>query len=211
MKKSKALVLALGFILAQAGIAAAAVSTSATFNLTTILPVASAVNFNTSKVINAGLNKSDWTALSGTSGQTLDFGSLTFNSTLGIYTAGNFFAIDVAPVGAGSESVTFTYTAGPAVTGAIKTLGDAVVVTTYKEVFDPVAQVSTETQINAATGATLKNVSTLNTTAATLAGGWLRAYIGISTGDATKAGVPFTSADAPGNYTATLLITATPQ
>lgn len=131
----------------------------------------------------------------------LDF-QLSFNSEFGIYLPDFFFAIDVAPQdGAGVPSVLIEYTDtqnpnGGADNGlGAKAVGTAVRVEGTEET--TLAQ------------DTLSGIDGTNIPARDIQGGFLRFYLGISTGEPGTPGVPFSNGDQPGSYEGTLTLTAT--
>jgi hypothetical protein len=186
--------------------------------LITTVPVAQAIqqNFVVSAVVPAatGASLAAASVVSTTAGPvftpialgSLNFGTLKFDTANGIYLPDHFFAIDVGTTGgAGTPSVNVQYTDGTSPTGATKTLGDHTQAT-----FVRVPGTGSEVTLTSHT----KVLKSINETVlpAEIAGGFLRIYVGVVTGENGKTaagGVPFSNADAPGTYTGALVVTAT--
>ncbi|MCB9757895.1 MAG: hypothetical protein H6753_05685 [Candidatus Omnitrophica bacterium] len=191
---------------------------AAAFPITATIPAATTVNFIVSEVTppaTAGGNPvfASYPSLNlnfATAGQ-----GMKYDTKNGIWTGDRFFAIDLAPVTAGGVpapgtygSISFSYAANvvPAGQAATEGLNKRATLTAVKVVG------TTETQLrNGAMGNTFSSLSN-----ADVAGGFLRVYVGLATGETTTGGapvvpgsVPFTNADKPGTYTGTLTITAT--
>lgn len=206
----KVSLLALGLIFVSTP--AHAIVTSKTFSIQANIPAATGSNITASSV-NAATGA--FTPLAPTV-TTLSFNTgatIPFNSSLGIYTPNQFFALDIAGAGgAGNPDVTFTYSGDTKPAGQVSGLG--------------VKSTATFVKVTGATGAQTETVlangkkrlidvtgeSVLKTA---YAGGFLRVYVGIVTKDPTATPLdpansePFTNADAPGAYSGTLLVSAT--
>jgi len=132
---------------------------------------------------------------------------LTFDALNGTYLPNHFFAIDVGVIGgAGTPDVTVTYTEGLNPNGAGNGLGWHSAATFVR------VETASEVPLTAhGPKKLLKDLASEHITPAEVAGGFLRVYAGILTGDATTpaGGLPFTNADAPGAYNGTLVVTAT--
>lgn len=148
--------------------------------------------------------------------QTLDFGTLAFDSATGAFLADHFYAVDVGaistlstpPVPAagqvGTVQVSFTE-------GLTRSIGKKAISTFVKVTGAPGSQ--TETTFDRHT----LSASNLDVTPSQFADGFLRIYLGIYTGEVfsdfpvESDGEPFTTADEAGDYTGTLTLTATLQ
>ncbi|MBF0511699.1 MAG: hypothetical protein HQL13_05140 [Candidatus Omnitrophica bacterium] len=157
-----------------------------------------------------------------TSVSTLPFGTLVLDQTVdpntkkpyNVYrmdqTKGiSYYAIEVAVAGAGAPDTTVTYAEGVDPTGSTTTLGSRTKATFDKEVLPTGATLPTETtlatkSLSDMTGSGYKVAYT------TVAGGWLRIYVGVCGGDSTDPSTcqPFTPADSVGTYNGQLTITA---
>ncbi len=198
MKKTIGVIIAGVVMLASAGMLWAV-----TYTLTAVVPAATGVNMTVNRVT---LATDAWSAVTGTA---LGFSSLVFDNTLKIWKAPDYFAIDVANSGAGSPNVTVTYAEGSKPGTQTKGLGYKATATFKKVVYVSATVKPTESDITGHTAKALKDVVNENVTSAQTAGGWLRLYVGLSTGEVGKPGEPFTNADQPGVYTGTVTVTAT--
>lgn len=182
-------------LLSQTG-ALFAATTSKSFNLTATVQPSSSISVSASRVNSDG----SFTSQSST---TLSFDTMTFNSTLGVFTTDHGFAIDVAAAGAGSVTTVVTYVEGAKPTGALKGLGGAAFATFVKAVNSTTPEVKIVAKALTGLNQTI--------TPAQVAGGYLRTYLGISTGDTTEpTGVaPFTALDKTGAYDGTITFTVT--
>lgn len=142
---------------------------------------------------------------------------MSFDAANGIWVGSRFFAIDLATTKADGTpapgtygSIAFSYGGNvvPAGQAANEGLNKRATLTAVRVNAD-----ATETQLrNGAVGNAFTNL-----TNADVAGGFLRVYVGLATGETTgtppvpkvPGSVPFTNADKPGTYTGTLTITAT--
>jgi hypothetical protein len=137
----------------------------------------------------------------------LDF-DLTFNSELGVYFPTSFYAIDVGTSGgAGTPDVQFAYanTNNPNAAAGGNGLGSKGTITVVRAADPETPEVILEQ-------ATLSNINGVSVPFTDIAGGFLRSYVGLASGDPNTdpAGAePFTNADAPGTYEGVLTITAT--
>ncbi len=180
-----------------------------TFPISVNIPPATSVSFIVNKVTGPS-NAPDFNA--NPDGNTLKF-DVSFNDTNSIYLAGESFAIDLAPNGvANYQSITFSYTGETVPAGQTNGgLGNHAAITPVKVVG------ITETQLagfGVRLGGTLPSI-----TNADVAGGFLRVYVGLVTGERTgplptdplkvPGSVPFSGADKTGDYGGTLKITAT--
>lgn len=205
MKKPVSIILAAAFMLVSTGVIWAAT----VFTLTAVVPAATGVNIVPATVIPTadGTGIISYTPITGTA---LTFGTMTYDSTNKIWKAPNFFGIDIANAGAGAPNVTVAYAEGSKPVNQVQGLGYKATMT-FKKVVYVNATTNTESDYATHPMKALKDVTGENITSAQTSGGWLRLYVGISTGDKTKdtVGVPFTNADMAGTYTGTITITAT--
>ncbi len=186
----------------------------------TISP-ASGVDFVVSKVTaDANGNITSFTTQNTT---TLDFATLPFVSksasgaTLNIFVPQFFWAVDVGALGAGNPDVQVQYTdqqnpnstAGNSRAGLLK----KGILTSFRVQQTTNQQGQTVDNPILLSSNTLSNFvgagQTINETQ--INGGFLRFFVGISTGAATEpsGAEPFTALDAPGTYSGTLTLTAT--
>lgn len=154
---------------------------------------------------------------------TLDFATLPFvtkdsqGNTLNIFLPQFFWAVDVGSLGAGNPDVQVEYVDGdnPNTTAGNNRAGltKKGILTSFRveqstnqqgDLVDNPILLSSNT-LSAFTGAG----QTINETQIT--GGFLRFFLGISTGDTGEAAgaEPFTALDAPGTYSGTMTLTAT--
>lgn len=197
------------FIVFAVSTAALAASVG-TFPIAVSIPAATSVTFNVAKVTGP-VDKPFFEP--NPTGNNLNF-DVTYNTASNIYLANEFFAIDLAPDGAATySSITFGYSGQSNPSGQTDGLG-------VKATMTPVKVVGTTETALAGYGVPLGG--TLPTiTNAQVAGGFLRVYVGLATGQliggagADKddpripGSAPFTAADKVGNYGGTLKITAT--
>ena len=195
MKRAVVAMIAAVLLLAQTGILDAA--TSKSFNLTATVQPASSVSINASRVNSDGT----FTALSTTA---LSFDTMTYNTQYSVFMPDHSFAIDVSAAGAGSITTVVTYTEGSKPTGALKGLGGASYATFVKAVNSATPEVKLASKALTGLNETI--------TPTQISGGYLRVYLGVSTGDTTKepTGVaPFTALDKTGSYDGTVTFTVT--
>ena len=188
------------FLVAQA---APSFAVTKTYTLSASVPVATGVSFTASRV----------DAVSGTfttvSGTTLSFDPMVFNTTNQIWLPDHYFALDIAASGgAGSTDATFTYAEGSNPNSPSIDLGWKASATFVR------VNGTTETALTGhGTGGKrlLKDLNGEHITPTELAGGRLRTYLGVNTGDTTTptGGEVFSNADRAGTYTGTLTISVT--
>jgi len=127
----------------------------------------------------------------------------------GIFLTGVYFAIDIAPVGGSwgsTSSIDFSWTSGG------NDLADHAYANVFEAVWNPpiasVPQPPTENSIGVYR---LDSISGGSLGYASFSGGWPRIYMGLSDGaPGEPAGVsPFTSSEAAGTYSGTLLVSYT--
>jgi hypothetical protein len=133
---------------------------------------------------------------------------MAYNSTNGYWAPDHFFAIDVAATGGGADlTTTVTYTEG---TNQNATAGGHGLGYKGMATFMKVTS-SGETSIAALGKKRFVDLSSTTVTPAQVYGGWLRVYLGISTGAAGEpTGIEtFTNIDHAGQYTGTIVFTST--
>lgn len=173
------------------------------FFLTAEIPAASSVSFNVSEVdLGPPIT---FTPVSSTS---LTF-TMNLNAGLGIYLPETFYAIDVASGGgAGNPNVLLEYVDTNNPNGSVGANGLSAkgVATVVRVSGSEGSQTETEVEKD-----TLGGISGTTVTSADLAGGFMRLYLGIATGDTSDptGAEPFTNADQPGLYQGTITLTAT--
>jgi hypothetical protein len=192
----------------QAGAAFAVVSGTRTFNPSATVPAATGVSISAASVLTA---TNAWTVLSGAT-TALSFDTMAYNSTNGYWAPDHFFAIDVASTGGGADlTTTVTYTEGnnPDSVAGGRGLGYKGMATFMKATV--VNGVTTETSIAALGKKKFIDLTSTTVTPAQVYGGWLRVYLGISTGAAGEpTGIEtFTNTDRAGAYTGTIVFTST--
>lgn len=161
-------------------------------NVSATIPTQNTVTVTVSKVVGTV-----WTA-----DTSINFGNLLFNAPTGVFLADSYYAIDVG-VNSNAADWAVTHTRSSLVNGA-NNLDPNVNVTFTKETG------TISTQFSKVTYAGSNNLAFTKTQ---LAGGWLRAYYGVATGDpltdATGA-LPITVAKPTGVYSGTVTFTLTP-
>ncbi len=210
MKRKLSLILGGIFLLSQVGPVWAATTTS--FTLSATVPAATGISITVSKVD----SKSNvFTALpAGTTA--LSFDPMTLNTTTNVYLPDHYFAIDFGVTGgAGTADVTVGYVEGANPNGATNGLGFKSTATFVKEVVGA-GGVTTETPLGAhGPKKRLADLRVAEHVAYTeVTPGFPRIYVGVWTGNPTATipdptnGQPFTTGDAPGTYTGSLLVSA---
>lgn len=136
-----------------------------------------------------------------------------FNAQFGIYADPNIYALDISPVGGSARiTTTFQFTPGAIPPGQKQNLGDKMTLTLVKTTG---SGTNTTDQLLSQGKMRLNSLNGTVVTPEQISGGWLRGYLAMATGDPAAtppepAGTsPFTAADFPGRYDATLLISAT--
>ena len=208
MKTKLSFILASMLVFNQA--AMAQLAAPQTFTVKAQVPLSSSVGITVNSVNSTGT--AIFTPVSGT---TLDFGTLTFNSTNQIYQPNHYFSIDVAPIsGAGAPDTTITYTEGTNPNGTTNGLGMKTTATFDKEVYVN-STTNTETLLSEGKKRLIDLATPgLHVPYTEVSGGWLRVYVGVWVGSTASPadpsnGQPFSNADQAGTYTGTLLISAT--
>ena len=179
-----------------------AMADSATFGVSVTMPAATGVTFQATEIEADGT----WTDIHPTS---LNFGTLEYDSTYGIFRPTKYFVIDLGVEGGGGTvtDVSFSYTEGinpnDAAGNGRGGLGKKGTLTVTKGVYQ-----SDDVVLSPVTP--LEDVAALGTfTAAThFSGGWPRAYVGINDGANPAVGEPFTTDDVADDYLGTLTVTA---
>jgi hypothetical protein len=211
MKKLIGFFLAGAVLITQAVALHAATSTS-TFTLTATIPTATGTTIGANKVTGP-VGAEVWTPVAGTA---MSFGTLTLTPVDGglkVFFPSCYFAIDISGTGGlGTPSTTVTWSEGNHPGATI--LGHRGNVSFMAMKYDPKKPTKpTETSMSShpkhefySLNKTISSSDVKNANN----GEWLRIYVGLNDGkDADPFFVPFTLADAPGEYTGTLTITAT--
>ena len=201
-------------LLGQAAMAA----NSTTLTLTATVPTASSIGFTVNSI---DITSKTWTLQSTTTLGFLPAIGMNYVTANGanIYAPSNYFAIDIAPVGgSGTPNTTVTYTEGTNPNGTTNGLGTKAGATFDKEVY-VTSSSNSETAVAVGNNGKLmlSQLSSTNISNSLVNGGWLRMYLGICTGNTNAANgpvdptgcKPFTTNDAQGQYTGSLLISAT--
>jgi hypothetical protein len=196
---------------------AAMAQTAPTITVSAEVPSAQGLQLTVTPV-NATTNVAGTSVVGGT---TADFGTLTFNSTLGIYTATNYYEVAIGTTGgAGTPEVNVTYAEGTGTAcpniaaGLSSTLGCLGIKSTATFATVPSSGVPV---VAASLGK--KRLIDLTGTAGELlsgnipAGSYELVYLGVWTGSTTAPadptnGKPFTNLDAGGTYQGVLTFTA---
>jgi hypothetical protein len=141
----------------------------------------------------------------------LNFDPMTFNTTSNIYVPSIYYALNFGVTGgAGTPDVTVTYNEGTNPNGSTNGLGYKATATFAKEVVTGTTTAETITSLGKMR---LIDLNGTHEPYTAIAGGYLRIYLGIWTGstvtpaDPTN-GQPFTTGDASGQYTGSLVVTA---
>jgi len=140
-----------------------------------------------------------------TPASSIDFGSLTWDTVNHIFLPENYYAVDIGVTDNSGTAWTITHTR-TSLAGNGNNLDNKVNVSFNKQTS---ATVSSELQ-----KVSYGNSQSISYTKAQLAGGWLRIYYGVGTGDPTKpdaTGVTPIGLDTPaGTYNGAVTITLTP-
>lgn len=218
MKTKLSLMVGTAFLLGQMGIALAGTST-VTLTASAAIPAASGISISFTPISG---NKTTGTTTTTSSNSKMDFGTLTYNTTLGTWgpsaTSPAYFIVDVASNGTGATpAATLTYTEGTAgagnpngiaATGLGSKLSVSMVTTSGSGTNTKDSPAIVNSKANAVSNASWGTVP---------AGSWQRAYVGLCTGntDSSKGTIDpsgcgvFTNSDKAGTYTGTLSFTAT--
>lgn len=142
-------------------------------------------------------------------GTSLDF-TTTYNTGLGVYFGDEFFAIDVAPIGAGQLNVLIQYTDTENPNGSANDgtgLGIKGIATVVKA--DPVTH--NEAELSKKVLQDINNTTIFASQLLAAPAGFMRMYVGLATGDPLNnepaAAVPFNAGDKPGFYRGTITLT----
>jgi hypothetical protein len=148
----------------------------------------------------------------------LSFDPMTFNTTSNIYVPDHYFAVNFGVTGgSGSPDVTFTYNEGTNPNSGRANqagLGTKSTATFAKEVTNTNGSTTETLMTDHGPKKRLIDLGGEHVTGADTAGGFLRVYLGVWTGSTAAPadpsnGQPFSNADAPGQYTGSLVATAT--
>jgi hypothetical protein len=177
------------------------------FTVQANVPASSTATFNVSRVVPGTPEVFTPTATTN-----LDFGTLAFNTGLGIFLPAHFWVIDVGANGAGSPDIGVTYTDTANPNGALNGtngLGRRGTIAYSQVVTNPNLS-QTVTLIRGESLAQSNTAGGVNETA--FAAGFLRVSVGIATGNVSLQegnATPFTSLDKPGTYSGTVTLSAT--
>jgi len=174
------------------------------------VPVSSSIGITASQVTTAG------NVFSPNDSTTLDFGTLTYTTTgtppINVFLPTVYYALDIAVQGAGAPDTLVSYTEGLNPNGSTNGLGTKSMITYAKEVFSSSSNPIETVLTSPYQPATLGSLSSAHIPSTQVAGGWLRTYLGVCTGnpstDASNCH-PFTAADTTGQYSGTLTFTVT--
>lgn len=130
----------------------------------------------------------------------VDFGTLTFDTTFNIFRASAYYAVDV---GNNSNAADWTVTHTPnSITSGLANLDSNVNVSFMKQTSD-----TTATELSKVSFANSSKAYTKSQ----LSGGWLRIYYGIASGSGDNTGVTPITTDKPyGTYQGSAVLTLTP-
>jgi hypothetical protein len=176
-------------------------ASSKTINVTAAVPLQSGgLNVSVSKI------RSTDDAWVQTGDIPVDFGTLTYNTTYGIFLPTYYYAVDVGVIDNSGTAWTLTHTRASVKKDSTNNLDSSINVTFVKQV-----GTGTPTELKKVTFANSNNTAY---TKANLTGGWLRIYYGIAAGDPKKpdaSGAELITMDKPyGTYAGTVTITLTP-
>lgn len=208
-KKSLVLALITAFVFGFATSNSAQTQTEQ-FIVSATVPQATGISINASRVVDNNFSP--------VSSSILSFDPLAFNEELGIFLPrdGQYYAIDVGSVGgAGKPEVVVTYNDGLSPNGSGDGLGKRATATFLEVVQEGNQQSEVPISAVSPTKKLLEDVSGIRVRSNDLPDGFLRIYLGVYTGDQSgtfpdpAGGAPFTLDDEPGEYTGTLVISAT--
>ncbi|MCM8782965.1 MAG: hypothetical protein NC909_01010 [Candidatus Omnitrophica bacterium] len=132
----------------------------------------------------------------------IDFGTLTYDSTYNIFRANCYYALDIG-VTSNSLSWTITHTANSILrSGGTENLNNNVNVVFMKQTSDTSATQIAKVNYAASNGYTISKSQ--------VSPGWLRIYYGIATGSGDASGVtPIGATTTPGTYQGSIVLTLT--
>jgi hypothetical protein len=170
------------------------------------MPIATAIKAEMAEINSNGTATPDddvWGTVSDvTSGATLNFDTrtMTKNATTGVYSTGYYYVLEITPDGGGwggPVSVRFT-------SGTPNDIGQHATLTLVKATYTSATTPPTESQI--VKSGLINFTATQTVSASTLSGSWLRAYVGLATGEepATYNVTPFTDSTPGGLYSGSL-------
>ena len=173
------------------------------FTVSATIPANSSVSIAATSVLSA-----DATKRSAVINNQLTMDPMVFNSALGIFLPDHYFVLDMGATGGGLD-VVMTYAEGANPNGTGHGLGWKSAATFQKVVGTVETNITGHGDANGKK--LLKDVTSEHFLPADTTGGFLRAYVGVNTGDAkTPAlGEVFTTLDKTGAYAGTLTVTAT--
>ena len=136
----------------------------------------------------------------------INFGTLVWDTTNKIFTAPNYYAVDVKVNDNSGTVWTLTHTRASLKKDATNNLDNNVNVSFYKETLS--GTTTTESLLQTLSYNNSNNVAYTKTQLGT---GWLRMYYGIGTGSGDASGVlPIGATQSAGTYTGSVTITLTP-
>jgi hypothetical protein len=136
----------------------------------------------------------------------INFGTLVWDTTNQIFTAGSYYALDVAVTDNSGAFWTLTHTRNSLMKDTANNLDNNVNVTFAKETLS--GSTTTETVLQKISYINSNNVAYTKTQ---LTGGWLRMYYGIGTGSSDATGViPIGATQVAGAYSGSITLTLTP-
>ena len=206
MKTVLTMILGALFLVSQAGMAGAV-----QFDVAASIPLAAGVKMTLNSVDSV---TNEFTKQIGASSTALTFNPMIFvpgeHNDINIWLPNHYFALDIAPDGAGTPDVTLKYTEGvnPNLADGKHGLGWKTVATFKRMTFQ-----LPKNKEDDLSKKLLKDINNEHILASDIGtGSWLRVYFGIVTGDPTAnepAGSEvFSNGDRPGAYDGALVITA---
>ena len=172
-----------------------------TVTVRAVIPTSSSLNLSVSRV----------TGTTWANATSIDFGTLTYNSTLGIFLPTSYYAVDCGVVDNTGNAWTLTH-ARTNVANGNATLNNNINVDFIRQlssntsVLTPLAELSYANATGSAATFTKAQILGTNST------GWLRIYYGIGTGNTTdNPGVrPINATQPGGTYTGSVTLTLAP-
>lgn len=166
-----------------------------TVNVRAVVPSVNSLNLTVSRIQN----------LTWTNATSMDFGTLTFDTTNHIFTSPYYYAVDCGVVDNSGNVWTLTHTATNFASGN-NTLNSKVNVDFMRQNLTNAngTVISERSYANASLGVPITKTQLGND-------GWLRIYYGLGTGSGDNPGVtPINSTQASGTYTGSVTVTLTP-
>jgi hypothetical protein len=158
---------------------------------------------NSMSQLNVGISKIDAATGTWTQASSIDFGTLTFDTTYSIFRADCYYAVDIGVVD-NTGSWTLTHFATSIINGAGNNLDNNINVTVVEQ---PTSD-SPGIELDAVSYADSNGLT--YTDASISPGSWIRIYYGIATGSSDNTGVtPITASKPAGTYTGTITLSLT--